>query len=64
MNAIGYVRCSTQEQFDSGLGLDVQSQRINAYYAMRGIELDTIVTDVGPFWRQAACQPGGRTQAA
>ena len=30
MDCIGDVRCSTQEQADSGLGLDVQAERIQA----------------------------------
>ena len=47
MKAIGYIRCSTQEQADSGLGLDVQAERIKAYVAMRGSELVDLVTDAG-----------------
>ena len=49
MNAIAYVRCSTQEQADSGLGLEAQSERIKAYCAMRGLKLALtgIVTDAG-----------------
>ncbi len=47
MKAIGYTRCSTQEQADSGLGLDAQSERIRAYCTMRGLELTEIVTDAG-----------------
>ncbi len=46
MKAIGYVRCSTQEQADSGLGLDAQAERIRAYAAMKGLDLE-IVTDAG-----------------
>ena len=47
MSAIGYVRCSTQEQADSGLGLDAQAERIRAYCAMRKLVLAEIVTDAG-----------------
>ena len=47
MNAIGYARCSTQEQADSGLGLEVQEERIRAYCIMRKLDLLEIVTDPG-----------------
>ncbi len=47
MNAIGYVRCSTQEQTDSGLGLDAQRQRIRAYATLKGLTLVEIVVDAG-----------------
>ena len=47
MKAVGYIRCSTQEQADSGLGMDVQAERIKAYTAMRGCELVDLVTDAG-----------------
>ncbi len=47
MNAIGYVRCSTQEQVDSGLGLDVQAERIRAYCALKQLMLVRVITDAG-----------------
>ena len=47
MKAIGYVRCSTQEQADSGLGLDVQDERIRAYCTMRKLKLLDTVCDPG-----------------
>lgn len=47
MKAIGYTRCSTNEQADSGLGLDVQAERIRAYCTMRNLELTELVTDAG-----------------
>ena len=47
MKAIGYVRCSTQEQADSGLGLDVQTERIRAYCALKGARLVNIIADAG-----------------
>lgn len=47
MKAIAYTRCSTQEQKQSGLGLDVQRQRIQAYCQMQPLELADIITDAG-----------------
>ncbi len=47
MKAIGYTRCSTHEQADSGLGLDAQAQRIRAYCSMRGLDLLDIIIDAG-----------------
>lgn len=47
MKAIGYVRCSTREQADSGLGLDAQTERIRAYCTLKGARLVDIVTDAG-----------------
>ena len=47
MKAIGYVRCSTHEQADSGLGLEVQAERIRAYCAMRKLDLLEIIIDAG-----------------
>ena len=47
MNAIGYVRCSTQEQADSGLGLTAQAERIRAYCLMRKLVLIEIIDDAG-----------------
>ena len=45
--AIGYTRCSTHEQADSGLGLDVQTERIRAYCTLKGLVLLDIITDAG-----------------
>lgn len=45
--AIAYIRCSTQEQVDSGLGLEAQTERIRAYCCLKGLELAEIVTDAG-----------------
>ena len=57
MKAIAYVRCSTQEQSNSGLGLDVQRQRIEAYCQMQTLDLVNIVTDAsvsgGKRWQRA-----------
>ena len=47
MKAIGYIRCSTHEQADSGLGLEAQAERIKAYCSMKGAELLDLITDPG-----------------
>ncbi len=47
MNAIGYIRCSTHEQADSGLGLEAQAERIRAYATLKGLNLSEIITDAG-----------------
>jgi len=46
MKAVGYIRCSTHEQADSGLGLAVQAERIRAYAVLKGFVLD-IIMDAG-----------------
>jgi len=46
MNAIGYVRVSTQEQAESRLGLEAQRMTITKWAAERGLEL-TIYEDAG-----------------
>lgn len=45
--AIGYVRVSTSEQADSGLGLEAQRRRIRAYCEAQGWALVQIVADEG-----------------
>jgi DNA invertase Pin-like site-specific DNA recombinase len=44
---IGYIRVSTTEQSDSGLGLEAQRQKIAAECARRGWELIEISEDAG-----------------
>jgi DNA invertase Pin-like site-specific DNA recombinase len=38
-DALGYIRVSSEEQADSGLGLEAQRQRIAAYCAMKELRL-------------------------
>src|SRR5260370_19305455 len=45
--ALGYVRVSSDEQADSGLGLEAQRQRVRAYCEMQGIELAAVYEDPG-----------------
>ncbi len=45
--AIGYIRVSSEDQADSGLGLEAQRQRIRAYCELKGLELAEILEDPG-----------------
>jgi DNA invertase Pin-like site-specific DNA recombinase len=45
--ALGYIRVSSEEQADSGLGLEAQRQRIAAYCAMKGLRLAEVFEDPG-----------------
>ncbi len=47
MRALGYTRCSTNEQADSGVGLSAQDERIRAYCTLKGLRLLDIITDAG-----------------
>ncbi len=47
MRAIAYIRVSTNEQADSGLGLESQAERIRAYCTMRKLDLVELVSDPG-----------------
>ena len=46
-DALGYIRVSSEEQADSGLGLEAQRQRIAAYAAMKGLHLGEVFEDPG-----------------
>jgi len=46
-DALGYVRVSSEEQADSGLGLEAQRQRIAAYCALKGLRLAEVFADPG-----------------
>jgi site-specific DNA recombinase len=45
--AIGYIRVSSEEQADRGLGLEAQRQRIEAYCTMRDLRLVEVLEDGG-----------------
>ncbi len=61
MNTIGYARCSTVEQAESGLGLDAQALRIKAYCTLKGLRLSEIITDAGVSGgKPLASREGGR----
>ena len=46
-DAISYIRVSSEEQADSGLGLEAQRQRIAAYCTMKGLHLAEVFEDAG-----------------
>ena len=47
MRAVAYMRVSTHEQAESGLGLESQDSRIRAYCTMRNLDLIEAITDAG-----------------
>jgi DNA invertase Pin-like site-specific DNA recombinase len=46
-DAISYIRVSSEEQADSGLGLEAQRPRIGAYCTMKGLRLAEVFEDPG-----------------
>jgi len=56
--AIGYTRCSTHEQADSGLGLDAQAERIRSYARLKGLDLE-LITDAGVSGGKPLATPEG-----
>ena len=46
-DAISYIRVSSEEQADSGLGLEAQRQRIAAYCMMKALHLAEEFEDPG-----------------
>lgn len=61
LRAIGYTRCSTNEQADSGLGLEAQAERVRAYCTLKGLRMVDLITDAGVSGGKAlATRDGGR----
>ena len=60
MSVIGYVRVSTDEQGQSGAGLEVQRQAIVAECTRRGWELLEVIEDAG-FSAKDLRRPGIKT---
>lgn len=46
-HAVAYLRCSTEEQARSGLGLEAQAVAVAAYCQLRGLSLSATYTDAG-----------------
>jgi DNA invertase Pin-like site-specific DNA recombinase len=45
VKAVGYIRVSTEEQANSGVSLDAQKAKLQAYVALYEIELVAIEVD-------------------
>jgi DNA invertase Pin-like site-specific DNA recombinase len=58
-DALGYIRVSSEEQADSGLGLEAQRQRIAAYCAMKGLHLAEVFADPISGGKPLASRPAG-----
>jgi len=60
-DAISYIRVSSEQQADSGLGLKAQRQRIAAYCTMKGLNLAEELEDQGiGAGKPLASRPAGR----
>jgi DNA invertase Pin-like site-specific DNA recombinase len=60
-DAIGYIRVSSDEQADSGLGLEAQRQRLTAYCDLKGLRLTEVFEDPGVSGgKPLASRPAGR----
>src|SRR5215471_9943745 len=46
-DALGYIRVSSEEQAESGLGLEAQRQRIAGYCALKELRLAEVFADPG-----------------
>lgn len=59
--AVGYLRVSTDEQADSGLGLAAQEAAVKAYCTMKGLDLVALIVDPGvSAGKPLDTRPGGR----
>lgn len=61
LRALGYVRCSTDEQATSGAGLAAQRSAIEAEAGRRGWELVDVISDAG--WTSGSLDRPGMTEA-
>ena len=60
MRAAGYVRVSTEEQATTGISLEAQRAKLEAYCLLRGLELAEVVEDPGvSAGKDLHARPGG-----
>jgi len=60
MNAIGYIRVSTEEQSREGVSLEMQSAKIRAYAELNDVEIVEIIEDAGISAKNISGRPGFR----
>lgn len=63
MTAVAYLRCSTQEQADSGAGLAAQREAITRYAETKGIAITAFHVDAGVSGSLAPAERPGLTAA-
>jgi len=62
MKALGYIRCSTEEQAIDGVGLEAQRVRIAAWCELSGTELLEVVEDAGVSGSRPLAERAGGSQ--
>jgi site-specific DNA recombinase len=58
MNAIGYIRVSTEDQAKEGVSLDNQKSKIVAYCQLKDLNLSEIIEDAGISAKNITGRPG------
>jgi site-specific DNA recombinase len=58
VNAIGYIRVSTEEQSREGISLEMQAAKIRAYCELNDLSLTEIVEDAGISGKTIKARPG------
>ena len=64
MNAVGYVRVSTDKQTDRGVSLEAQAERIRAMAVVHNAELIDIIVDGGESAKSLQCPGHGSPTCA
>ncbi len=58
MNAVGYIRVSTEEQSRDGISLEMQATKIRAYAEMNALNLLDVIEDAGISGKSIKGRPG------
>ena len=57
MNAIGYIRVSSEQQAESGLSLEAQQEKIKMYCTLHDVELVQVFTEAGKSAKKGRDRP-------